>query len=100
MVWLYRNGGAGPVGSRTVQNVSIGGHTWDLYEGFTTLNVFSFIRTSNATTAVLNMMAFPRYLVSNGKMANSKYISSVQAGTEVFTGQAEVETNGFYCRIQ
>jgi hypothetical protein len=62
--------------------------------------VFSFVRTSNATTAVMNMMDFPRYLVAQSKMSGSKYLSSVQAGTEVFTGQGQLDTNGFYCRVQ
>jgi Glycosyl hydrolase family 12 len=102
MVWLYRNNGAGPIGSKVNGNtpIPIGGHSWDLYEGTTTLAVHSFVRTSNATTAVLDMMAFPRYLVQSRGFSNSKYVSSVEAGTEVFIGEAQLQTNGFYCRKQ
>ncbi len=101
MVWLYRSNGAGPIGTKTT-TVSLAGSNWDLYEGNggASWKVFSFVRTSNATTAVMNMMDFPRYLVAQSKMSGSKYLSSVQAGTEVFIGQGQLDTNGFYCRVQ
>jgi hypothetical protein len=99
MVWLYRGGGAGPVGSRQA-TVTIGGTSWDLYRGTTVQPVYSFIRTQNATTAVLNMSQFLSDLVSRGWVQNSRYLTSVQAGTEIFTGSGSVTTNGFYCRIQ
>ncbi len=102
MVWLYRVNGAGPIGIKK-DTVSIGGADWDLYEGTTTWHVYSFVRTSNATTAVLNMMDFPRHLVTSTKVAtkltNSKYLTSVQAGTEVFVGKGQLDTKGFYCRV-
>lgn len=103
MVWLYRNNGAGPIGQKTNGSpINIGGHTFDLYEGQGGAEwyVYSFVRTTNATTAVLDMMAFPRYLAQQGKMSSSKYLASVQAGTEVFIGEASLETHGFYCRVQ
>jgi xyloglucan-specific endo-beta-1,4-glucanase len=99
MVWLYRGGGAGPVGSRQA-TVTIGGTSWDLYRGTTVQPVYSFVRTASATTAVLNMSAFLSDLVTRGWVQNSRYLSSVQAGTEIFTGSGSVTTNGFYCRVQ
>jgi hypothetical protein len=99
MVWLYRGGGAGPVGSRQA-TVTIGGTSWDLYRGTTVQPVYSFVRTANATTAVLNMSSFVSDLVSRGWVQSSRYLTSVQAGTEIFTGSGSVTTNGFYCRIQ
>ena len=35
---------------------------------------------------------------SRGWMSSSKYITSVQSGTEVFTGTGELDTTGYYCR--
>jgi hypothetical protein len=99
MVWLYRGGGAGPVGSRQA-TVTIGGTSWDLYRGTTEQPEYSFVRTANATTAVLNMSSFVSDLVSRGWVQSSRYLTSVQAGTEIFTGSGSVTTNGFYCRIQ
>ena len=106
MVWLYRANGAGPIGTR-MATVTIAGTSWDLYRGAITdssgrtrWNVFSFVRTANATTAVLNMMDFMNDLSTRGWMSSAKYVSSVQAGTEVFTGTGQLDTKGFYCRIQ
>jgi hypothetical protein len=107
MIWLYSAGGAGPLGTKQT-TVTVAGTSWDLYRGTINdtstgkvrWNVFSFVRTANATTAVLNIMDFANDLVTRGWMQNSKYISSVQSGTEVFTGTGQLITNGYYCRIQ
>jgi hypothetical protein len=101
MIWLYRTGGAGPIGAPVGTPVTIAGTTWQLHQGANgSTNVHSFIRTSNATTAVLNMMDFVRNLTSRGSIPSSRYLSSVQAGTEVFIGTGAIDTHGFYCRIQ
>jgi hypothetical protein len=101
MVWLYRVGGAGPVGGGTVvATVNIGGTTWDLYRGMTRWNVFSYVRQTNATTAVVNIMDFMRDLVTRGFVQGSKYVTTVQAGTEVFAGTGQLNTRGYYCRVQ
>jgi hypothetical protein len=100
MVWLYRAGGAGPIGARQT-TVTIGGSSFDLYRGMNgSTNVFSYVRTQNATTAVHDMTDFLQDLVARGWMQSSKYLASVQAGTEVYSGSGSLTTNGFYCRIQ
>jgi len=100
MVWLYRAGGAGPIGTQQT-TVTIGGSSFDLYRGMNgATNVFSYVRTQNATTAVHDMTDFLNDLVSRGWMQSNKYLASVQAGTEVYSGSGSLTTNGFYCRIQ
>jgi xyloglucan-specific endo-beta-1,4-glucanase len=100
MVWLYRANGAGPIGA-TAATVTIDGTSWELHKGTNnSWNVYSYVRTANAETAALNMMDFMADLVSRGWMTKDKYLSSVQAGTEVFTGNGQLQTNGFYCRVQ
>ncbi|HYN94216.1 MAG TPA: hypothetical protein VES42_10255 [Pilimelia sp.] len=98
MVWLHRQGGAGPVGTRQA-TVNIGGTNWDLYRGNIGWNVFSFIRTSNTGNATLNLRDFLNNLVSRGWVQNSKYLTSVQAGTEVFVGSGQVITNSYYANV-
>jgi hypothetical protein len=99
MIWLHRTGGPAPIGAREA-TVTLGGATWDLHRGANDVwNVFSFVRTSNAATSVLNIMDFMRDLVTRGWMQNTKYVSSVQAGSEIFNGSGSVTTRGFYCRI-
>jgi len=100
MVWLYRAGGASPIGG-TVATATVAGTTWELHKGATERwNVYSYVRTTNATTSVMNMMDFMKDLVSRGYMQNTKYLTSVQAGAEAFVGTGQVDTNGFYCRVQ
>lgn len=101
MIWLYRSNGAAPIGPVEQANFSLAGTTWDVHRGKNDRwNVFSYVRTQNAETSVLNMMDFMKDLVRRGWMANTKYLTSVQAGTEVFTGTGRLDTSGFYCRIQ
>jgi xyloglucan-specific endo-beta-1,4-glucanase len=100
MVWLYRANGAGPIGA-TAATVTIDGTSWELHKGTNnSWNVYSYVRTTNAQTSVLNMMDFMADLVTRGWMTKDKYLSSIQTGTEVFTGNGQLQTNGFYCRIQ
>ncbi|MEU8656594.1 GH12 family glycosyl hydrolase domain-containing protein [Actinoplanes philippinensis] len=93
MVWLYRSGGAGPVGTKQA-TVTIAGATWDLYKGNIGWEVYSFVRTSNTSAADLNLTGFTDDLVARGWLAKSKYLSSVQAGAEVFTGSGRLDRTG------
>jgi xyloglucan-specific endo-beta-1,4-glucanase len=98
MVWLYKSGGAGPVGTKQA-TVTIAGTTWDLYKGNIGWNVYSFVRTSNTSSAALNLTDFTDDLVARGWLAKSKYLSSVQAGTEIFTGSGRLDTTAYSVKI-
>ena len=101
MIWLYRANGAAPLGGKQNGTLNAGGGTFDLYSGDNTRwKVHSYVRQTNATTAVLNLMDFMHDLATRGLVSNTKYLSSVQAGSEIFSGQGQVQTNGFYCRVQ
>ncbi|HCT75695.1 MAG TPA: glycosyl hydrolase, partial [Micromonosporaceae bacterium] len=73
---------------------------WDLYRGNIGWNVYSFVRTSNTTSATMNLRDFLNHLVSRGWMSNTKYLTSVQSGTEIFTGTGQVDTNSYYANVQ
>ncbi|MFI1989936.1 cellulose binding domain-containing protein [Actinoplanes sp. NPDC020271] len=98
MVWLYKSGGAGPVGTKQA-TVTVGGTTWDLYRGNIGWNVYSFVRTSNTTSAVLDLTDFTDDLAGRGWLDKTKYLSSVQAGTEIFTGSGQLDTSAYSVRI-
>jgi hypothetical protein len=98
MVWLFHAGGAGPVGTRQA-TVSINGTSWDLYRGNIGWNVFSFVRTSNTTSSNLNLKDFSDNLISRGWLNNSKYLTSVQAGAEVFIGKGRLDNNAYSVTI-
>jgi len=100
MIWSYRAGGAGPAGTLQAR-VTIAGTQWDLYRGFVgEWNVFSYVRVTNATSVTLNIRDFTNDLVSRGWMATSKYLTSVQAGTEVFIGSGTLNTTSYFTNVQ
>jgi hypothetical protein len=105
MIWSYRDGGAGPAGTYQT-TVNIGGANWDLYRGWIDAgngvgwNVFSFIRTSNTTSVNLNLRDFTGDLIWRGWLSGDKYLSSIQAGTEVFYGNGRVDTNSYWVDVQ
>jgi hypothetical protein len=101
MIWLYRSGGAAPIGG-TSATVTIGGTSWELHTGRNNRwNVYSYVRTSNADTgATLAISDFLRDLTTSRGFSSSKYLSSIQAGTEVFLGTGRLDTDQYYCTIQ
>jgi hypothetical protein len=101
MIWLYRSGGAAPIGDTTA-TVTIAGTSWELHKGSNgRWNVYSYVRTSNADTGTtLNLGDFLKDLTTNRGFSGSKYLNSIQAGTEVFLGTGRLDTDQYYCTIQ
>lgn len=95
MIWLYNSGGISPVGTKQVA-ATIEGIDWDLWEGSVSGGwmVHSFVRTTNTSSQSLNLNEFFDYLISRG-LDRSKYLISVEAGTEVFTGAGRLETMAY-----
>lgn len=106
MIWLYRAGGAGPIGPVQGPPVSIGGASWNLHRGAITSggqtlwNVYSFVRTENTSSSTLDVTQFAAEVVKRGWMPNTRYLTSVQAGPEVFVGQGKLTTSSYGCTIQ
>lgn len=101
MIWLYRAGSVMPAGSPVAQSVAIAGTTWDLWEGpIQGWTTHSFVRTTNTESATLNIGDFLDYLVTERGLDNSKYLTSIESGTEVFVGVGELDTNSYYCTVQ
>lgn len=102
MIWTYKAGGAGPAGTLQA-TVTVAGANWDLYRGriggSTGWNVYSFVRKSNTNSAAFNARDFLNHLVGRGWMSSSKYLTSVQAGTEIFTGSGQVDVTNFYANV-
>jgi hypothetical protein len=99
IIWLYRAGGAGPVGTCQA-TVKIDGASWDLYKGNVGWNVFSFVRKTNTTSAKLNLKDFYKDLISTGLLSRSRYLSSVEAGAEIFTGNGQLDTASYSVAVQ
>ena len=100
MVWMGRHGGAGPLGTLR-EKVQIDGTTWSLYVGDIGWKVFSFVREANATSWRVDLKAFIDHLVREGLMPETRQLSSVQFGTEVFSspGEARLQVSDYFVEI-
>jgi hypothetical protein len=101
MIWLYRSGGAAPIGG-TVATVNVGGTSWELHQGKNSRwNVYSYVRSSNADTgATLNISDFLKDLTGSRGLSTSKYLTSIESGAEIFLGSGRLDTDQYYCTIQ
>lgn len=99
MVWLAAIGGAGPISSTgsAVATPTIAGSSWSLYSGTNgDTTVYSFVASSQIENFSGDMMEFFTYLVENQGLSSSKWITSLQAGTEPFTGSDAVFSTTSY----
>ncbi|KAL1872116.1 hypothetical protein Daus18300_004485 [Diaporthe australafricana] len=93
MVWLAAYGGAGPISSTgsAIATPTIGSNSFKLFSGPNgDTTVYSFVADSTIEDFSGDMMDFLNYLVQNEGVADSNYITSLQAGTEPFTGSETV----------
>lgn len=101
MIWLSAHGGAGPIGNR-VDTVRVAGQSWDLYRGEILDDagdhmwwVHSFVHTNGTTSFDADLTEFTDTLVQRGDLRAEQYLSSVQAGVEVFQGRGELNTEAY-----
>jgi xyloglucan-specific endo-beta-1,4-glucanase len=93
MVWLAAYGGAGPISSTgaAIATPTIGSTSFKLFEGPNgDTTVYSFVADSPVEDFSGDMMDFLNYLVQNQGVSDSNWITSLQAGTEPFTGSETV----------
>jgi hypothetical protein len=96
MLWLYKQGNIQPVGSPGV-SVTIDGTGWTLWTGLRSgWQVHTFVRNTNATGAQsFNLSDFLNYLVSHQGLSPAKYLTGIEAGSEVWLGNAELDTSSY-----
>jgi cellulose 1,4-beta-cellobiosidase len=97
MVWLNHNGSVQPFGSEVATNVSIGGHTYDVWYGpQSTWDTVTYEMTSSATSVSnLDIGTLAQDSVSRGYTKSSWYLIDVEAGFELWQGGAGLATNSF-----
>lgn len=100
MIWLAAYGGAGPISSTgsAIATVNIGGASYKLFYGLNgSVKVYSFVAsaTNNNFNGDLNL--FFKYLTSSQGVPSNYWITSLQSGTEPFTGSNVVLTTSAYC---
>lgn len=94
MVWLNRQGGAGPLGTM-YGSVSLGGAMWDIYQGDIGWKVYSFVLRTNIIGADLDLDDFTQALVRRKLLSNNKYLSGIESGSEVFRGSGRLDTKSY-----
>jgi Glycosyl hydrolase family 12/Cellulose binding domain len=101
MVWLNHNGPVQPFGSEVASNVTLGGHTYDVWEGGqSSWDTITYEMTSPATSVSgLDIGTLAQDMVSRGYTKSSWYLIDVEAGFELWQGGAGLETNSFAVNI-
>ena len=98
MIWLAAIGGAGPISSTgsAIATVTISGIEWDVYVGPNgAMTVYSFVAKSSVTSYSGDLLDFFTYLEKDQALSNSLYLIDVQAGTEPFTGTADMTVSSY-----
>ena len=95
MLWVNWHGKMGPIASSwdatgtpkiEVSNVTVGGHTWDVYKGSNGVNaVFSFLCTSQQTSGEVDVKAVLDWIKAQGWFAQpgDVLLDEVQFGWEI-----------------
>ncbi|KAG6888458.1 hypothetical protein C0995_008133 [Termitomyces sp. Mi166 len=87
-----------PIGSQILQRVSIAGYTWNVWRGpYSNWQVISFVSTSgdDITQFSVDLKDFFDYLIVNQSVLRTLYVQGIQAGTEPYTGMAELITSSY-----
>ena len=97
MVWLNHNGPVQPFGSEVASNVTLGGHTYNIWAGTqSSWGIITYDMTSPATSvANLDVGTLAQDMVRRGYTKSSWYLIDVEAGFELWQGGAGLTTNSF-----
>jgi hypothetical protein len=101
MIWLNHTSGIQPAGSVVASNVSIGGHTYNIWEDrMSSWNDVSYEMTSPATSVSnLDIDLLAADSVSRGYMTDSDYLISVEAGFELWQSGVGLATNSYSVNV-
>ena len=101
MVWLNHNGPVQPFGSEVASNVSLGGHTYNIWEGAqSSWDTVTYDMTNGATSVSnLDIGTLTQDMVSRGYTKSSWYLIDIEAGFELWQGGAGLKTNSFSVSI-
>ncbi|MBB3111539.1 hypothetical protein FHS18_003607 [Paenibacillus phyllosphaerae] len=97
MLWMNYAGGVKPISYNwdasgnpvpVFTNVSVGGHTWNIYKGSNGSNeVFSFVRTGNTNSGTVDVLAVMNWIKSKGWYSDV-VLDRVQFGFEITSSPA------------
>ncbi len=94
MIWLNRLGGVQPAGSQVATNVSIGGHSYDVWwNGGSTLSYVFHTGVSSVTN--LDYQPIIADAVSRGYLTSSWWLIDIEGGFELWQGGTGLTMNSF-----
>jgi Glycosyl hydrolase family 12/Ricin-type beta-trefoil lectin domain len=101
MIWLNDNGGVEPAGSVVATNVSLGGHTYNIWEDqMSTWKDVSYVMTSGTTSVSnLDVGILAADSVSRGYMTDSDYLIDLEAGFELWQGGTGLATDSYSVNV-
>jgi Glycosyl hydrolase family 12/Cellulose binding domain len=97
MIWLNHNGPVQPFGSEVATNVSLGGRSYNVWEGSQgSFDTVSYTMTTGTTSVSgLDLAPLVQDAVSRGYTKTSWYLIDMEAGFELWQGGAGLATNSF-----
>ncbi|GIF09757.1 GH12 family glycosyl hydrolase domain-containing protein [Actinoplanes siamensis] len=99
MIWFNRQGSIQPIGSR-VGSATIGGRTWDVWQGSNGSNaVVSYVAPSPITSWSFSVLDFINDVKNRGAITSSWYLTSIQAGFEPWIGGAGLAVTNFSAAV-
>jgi len=101
MIWLNHNGPVQPFGSQVASNVSLGGRSYNVWEGSQGgFDTVSYTMTTGTTSVSgLDLAPLVQDAVSRGYTQSSWYLIDMEAGFELWQGGAGLATNSFSVNI-
>lgn len=105
MIWTNQHGAVGPIAASydsngavpSASNITVGGHTWNVYRGSNGSNaVYSFVRTAGTTSGTVDVLAVLNWLRTQGWWGDVT-LGDVQFGFEITgtAGQSGFTSNSF-----
>ncbi len=104
MIWVNKNGLVGPIAESwnddgtpvvSAANVTVGGHTWDVYHGGA--NVVSFVRRGNINSGTVDIQAILNWIADRGWISRTSNLGKFQFGFEITSapGGLSFTTNSY-----
>lgn len=98
MLWMNYKGSVNPISYNwnssgqpvpVNSNVSVGGHTWNVYQGSNGSNtVYSFVRTGNTNSGTVDILSILNWINTKGWFSGTQTVNTVQFGFEITSSSA------------
>jgi cellulase/cellobiase CelA1 len=99
MIWFNKQGSIQPIGS-AVGNTTIGGRTWQVWQGSNgSNNVISYVAPSAISSWSFSVLDFINDVRNRGAITNSWYLTSIQAGFEPWIGGTGLAVTNFSAAV-